>query len=1620
MSEALVEAEERVQTNQSLNGSEEEGASYFNRPPRIQPLLPEGEVEIPGPPELDEEVEGPAWARLIPLVMTMLPTLMYAVAMLSWNPGRGTSAVIIVLVRVGGPVITIVLTLLLGQRIMNYAATVQRERAEKKAREKAQNYETRLHQIEMSLEQDYADQRSILHRVNPALDELKHRLPEGSAAPSRSQDPRLWERRPVDDDFLCLRIGTGTLPSNIRLKYPNPLDYTLSPIQRDRHLFEAVRIGEHYQNLYDVPVLVNLRRQAAISIVGTEERRLGLLRAMLMQLVVHHAPNEVSLYIIAPNDRNQHQRWTWAQHLPHCNADLNGKDGIGDLILSDSHPKAVSEFLERLLKQLNRRRERVERAREENGGDVVDDGSGGQHLVIVLDDLTPDVIQHPAFASIMKNPEELRVSVIFVTDTIQAVPSQCTALIRLDIDEKISFWYAETGTSGDRIPQAGWDIQDDRPHDALRPPSLKDILERSHQRRATKDTPKLPPISPADPSWWQVIGNENTAPTTIDQCDVKLAREFANRLSGVRLQALGAAGDVPNYVGFLDMYGITTLRDLNLSQRWFDRSSEDVKKGRFPLKVPIGMQERGKQQFFHLLEGVDGPHGLVAGTTGSGKSEYLQTLVCALAVEHHPDFLSFFLIDYKGGSSFVMFRKLPHTMGVVSNLAPDEAKRALIALKVEVQYRQRVFASIRETKISDIMKYHRLYVHYLNYHEEGIAPPEKEQVVLPDHMEPVPHLVIIIDEFAELKQEHPDFMPEMSRIARVGRSLGIHLLLATQRPAGPVSEEVRANAQSAMCLRVRSVADSRDMLGQSDAVFLPNDIPGRGFLKSGSNAPLLFQSGYVGEAYNPARTEARYQIEREADKGFSIFWSTSIDNYGPTHRAHYLPPEDTRVTEVNGRSEAASAARDAAEDGAQVERSGGTVVERLVDYISQYAKDLQQAGRFQPLRQLWQQPLPPDIALDEVLARREYERLSRIIQTGQRSSATEAQQQAAEAAAAERAQYVEQPQETDQEGDEASDTDLTDEQERRFVWQWSPAWWDNNPAGMKIPLGLLDDPTNRRQDILQIALDDPQKRSHLVIYGAPSTGKTTLLRTVVAGLAQFHAPWNLHVHIVDFGINNALRSLSVLPHVGTYSTPADEQKLRRLLKYLEAEYNRRRSLAFEDMYRHNAACLAEGRYADVMPVILLVIDNTREFLDVFGEALPPETEILQNIAQDGINLGMVLVASAGNSFGEIPSVLTRSIQCRVAFRMNEDDAMQMVVGGRPPYISADAPPGRALWRGSPPLDVQVAQVGQGTGADNLARLFELLAKQMNNAITGHPAAQEAELLPYTIGELEGRLEPDHRIIQRSLLEIKAQVRQQPDTFSIPLGQSFDHLKAYVAQLNDLAGHIFVIGRRRTGKTTLLVSIAHRLRAIYAPEDVKLLLIAPAHSNALSRLAALPGVVEGRLFHDTDGVQAALDILKQEYEQRAAQPGEYPYRLVVLIDNLHEMFTPDTDIFRRKTPNATVKAAAATVPQVASSFDDGWLEKGRDLGICFAGSYLYQPLRGPLPFNRSAMTTLFAWWNQAYICVTSHQTAEFLPIDNLKVFKRSRIDFTVPGRGLVYIEGDPADVVQFTAADEPQA
>ena len=219
----------------------------------------------------------------------------------------------------------------------------------------------------------------------------------------------------------------------------------------------------------------------------------------------------------------------------------------------------------------------------------------------------------------------------------------------------------------------------------------------------------------------------------------------------------------------------------------------------------------------------DGPHALIAGTTGSGKSELLQTIVASLAAANRPDELMFVLIDYKGGSAFAECEQLPHTVGMVTDLDPHQVVRALVSLSAELTRRERILAAVGA---KDIEAYQLLV--------------DKRQA------RPLPRLVIVIDEFASMVRELPDFVTGLVNIAQRGRSLGIHLVLATQRPSGVVSQEIRANTNLRIALRVTDPAESADVIGVSDAATIAKSTPGRAYVRFGHASIVPFQAGRVG------------------------------------------------------------------------------------------------------------------------------------------------------------------------------------------------------------------------------------------------------------------------------------------------------------------------------------------------------------------------------------------------------------------------------------------------------------------------------------------------------------------------------------------------------------------------------------------------------------------------------------------------------------------------------------------------------------------------------------------------------------------------------------------------------
>lgn len=305
--------------------------------------------------------------------------------------------------------------------------------------------------------------------------------------------------------------------------------------------------------------------------------------------------------------------------------------------------------------------------------------------------------------------------------------------------------------------------------------------------------------------------------------------ELSVMLSNIYLDTLANSYKLPSTYTFLEMYGVGKVEHMNARTRW--KENDPTKS----LEASVGVDELGEPFKLDLHEKFHGPHGLVAGMTGSGKSEFIITYILSLAVNYHPNEVAFILIDYKGGGMAKAFETLPHTAGIITNLDGAAVKRSLISIESELKRRQTIFAdSSKKLNISniDIYKYQKLY------REKKVS-------------EPLPHLFIISDEFAELKTQQPEFMTQLISAARIGRSLGVHLILATQKPAGVVDDQIWSNSKFRICLKVQERSDSMDMLKRPDAAELTQT--GRFYLQVGYNELFeIGQSGWAGATYYPS------------------------------------------------------------------------------------------------------------------------------------------------------------------------------------------------------------------------------------------------------------------------------------------------------------------------------------------------------------------------------------------------------------------------------------------------------------------------------------------------------------------------------------------------------------------------------------------------------------------------------------------------------------------------------------------------------------------------------------------------------------------------------------------------
>ena len=301
------------------------------------------------------------------------------------------------------------------------------------------------------------------------------------------------------------------------------------------------------------------------------------------------------------------------------------------------------------------------------------------------------------------------------------------------------------------------------------------------------------------------------------EIDDDIAMQVSIRLAPIYCEDVSVESGLPDSYSFFDCYDIWAAGDLKIADTW---GRADIAK---TLAAPIGINARQEIEYLDIHERAHGPHGLVAGTTGSGKSELLLSYILSMCVNYPPDLVAFLIIDFKGGGTAYQLAELPHLVGAITDIDGRAITRSLKSIKAELNKRKVLFAESDVSKIDD----------YIAKYKQGAVKT------------PLPHLIIVVDEFAELKAEQPEFMKELISAARIGRSLGIHLILATQKPAGQVSDQIWSNSRFRMCLKVQSKEDSNEMLKSPLAAEIVQ--PGRAYLQVGNNEVFeLFQSGYSG------------------------------------------------------------------------------------------------------------------------------------------------------------------------------------------------------------------------------------------------------------------------------------------------------------------------------------------------------------------------------------------------------------------------------------------------------------------------------------------------------------------------------------------------------------------------------------------------------------------------------------------------------------------------------------------------------------------------------------------------------------------------------------------------------
>ena len=683
-----------------------------------------------------------------------------------------------------------------------------------------------------------------------------------------------------------------------------------------------------------------------------------------------------------------------------------------------------------------------------------------------------------------------------------------------------------------------------------------------------------------------------------DQVAPEKLEAFSRELAGYQVQEIEEGGEIPSAITFFEMLGVNGLEDLMVKDQWAKNRIYDNIKGM------IGHKAGGVPCYLDVHEKYHGPHGLVAGTTGSGKSETLQTYMLSLAVNYSPDDIGFFIIDYKGGGMANLFNGLPHLIGQISNLSGNQVKRAMISIKSENKRRQRVF---NENGVNNINAYTKMY-------KNGEATL------------PVPHLFIIIDEFAELKREEPEFMKELISVAQVGRSLGVHLVLATQKPSGTVDDNIWSNSKFRLCLRVQDKQDSNDMLHKPDAAYITQ--AGRCYLQVGNDEIYeLFQSGYSGATYDKEAGSQKTDIAKMIALNGKVEMTGNKAKASRKRKTQYLWIEQLsgyleQALEEHGQDLSAileshllmgpvteSVYHCLEQDGIDYPRTDFNT-ERLENFIHLY-------GETDPSR------LPDGEAaadLPDTTDRAEQililamDRNLRLPEAKEKSQLEAVKEYLARVARENGYNYELQlwmpvlpPQLYLDEFEEFRTN-------RYSMGSWPAVTGDWN---LEIPVGKLDDPENQAQMPLTV---DFARTGHMAICGSIVTGKSTMMQTMIYALIEKYSPDYVNIYCLDFSAK-MLAAFEEAPQVGGIMYESDLDKVGKFFNMMESILQDRKSLFRGGNY---------SQYVQVngvvLPAIIIFVDNYAAMKEKTQEAYE---DIMIRLSKEGVNHGIYLVMSGG-------------------------------------------------------------------------------------------------------------------------------------------------------------------------------------------------------------------------------------------------------------------------------------------------------------------------------------------------------------------------------------------------------